>query len=551
MRHAILPCMQRLLERTWLAPCALIAAAILTYFPVLGFGFVDWDDPQILLQNPLVRSFSPAIFWSYDPELYAPLPYLTYQIEHALFGFRPTVFHATNLLLHMCVTLLACSLIRRLTGKGILAFIAALLFTVHPVNAEAVSWISARKELLSAAFGMAFLLSYTRAIDEGRSRWPAIGFFVLALLSKVNIILLPLTLPLIDAWRGQPLTTASLKSKWPYAVLMVLFAIIAIGGKAGTLGSLSLLQTTLLAGQSLLFSLQKVFWPIGLSAIYPAPANAIQLMPGAFWLGLAATLVGGIFMLFRRDRAVCFGLSLLLLSLAPSWLAYQKSNDITLAADRYSYLPSIGVSMVIAALVFRLATSETAQRLVLGLGIIAACVLGSLAHTQAKAWRSTDALFSNVLNAYPDSHVAKNNLGFAKLTGGKTDEAATLFADAIRLKPSYADAHVNLAAAYGKQGKLMDAESEALTAIDIDPGNAQAHVVLAGTYFTAGLLPEARLEYERTLQIHPFHLQARFLLAQVLLKQSEAQAAEDLYRALLREDPSYAGKSAALDGLLR
>jgi protein O-mannosyl-transferase len=539
--------MYRLFERRWLAPCVLIAAVILTYAPVTGFGFVDWDDPQIVIGNPMVRSFSPEVFWSYDPELYAPLTYLTYQTEFALVGANAAVFHTVNLLLHICVTLLAFGLIRRLTGKAALAFIAALLFAVHPVNAEAVSWISARKELLSAAFGLAFLLSYANK----RPQWQTVALFVLALLSKVNVILLPLLLPLIDGWRGEALTKESLKSHWPYAALMLLFAVIAVGGKSGTLASLSPMGIVLLAGQSLVFALQKLFMPVGLSAIYPAPANAVQLMPGAMWFSLAAVLMAGLFMLFRRDRAVLFGISLFLLSLAPSFLAYQKSNDVTLGADRYMYLPSIGICMALVVLAYRVAKRESAERIVLSLGIIVACILGTLAHTQAKTWRNTDALFSNVLSVYPDSHVAKSNLGFARMNEGKTDEAITLFADAIKLKPTYADAHVNLAAAYGRQGKLVEAESEAMTAIDIEINNTQAHVVLAGTYFTAGYLPEARSEYERALSIQPYHLQARYLLAQVLLKLNEKQAAEDMYRSLVRDDPSYAGQSAALDSLLQ
>ncbi len=539
--------MHRLFERRWLAPCVLIAAVILTYASVPGFSFVDWDDPQIVIGNPMVRSFSPAIFWSYDPELYAPLTYLTYQIEFALVGANATVFHTVNLLLHICVTLLAFGLIRRLTGRGTLAFVAALLFAVHPVNTEAVAWVSARKELLSAAFGLAFLLSYANR----RPQWQTAALFVLALLSKVNVILLPLLLPLMDMRGGEPLTKRSLKPHWPYAVLMLLFAVIAIGGKAGNLALLSPVQTVMLAGQSLLFTLQKLFVPVSLSAIYPAPANAVQLMPGAMWFSLAAVLMGGLFMLFRRDRAVLFGISLFLLSLAPSFLAYQKTNDITLGADRYMYLPSIGVCMALVVLAYRAARSETAERIVLSLGIIAACVLGALAHTQAKNWSTTNALFSNVLGIYPDSHVAKNNLGFAKLNEGKTDEAITLFVDAIKLKPAYADAHVNLAAAYGRQGKLVDAESEAMTAIQIDINNTQAHVVLAGTYFTAGYLPEARAEYERALAIEPQNSHARYLLAQVLLKLNEVQAAKDMYQSLLQDDPSYAGRSAALDALLR
>src|SRR3989338_10143475 len=130
----------------------LALACFTIFFPVLGHNFVRWDDYALIVENPLVLSFSPKIFWTFDPELYIPLTLLTFQIETAIAGAEPFLFHLTNLLLHIANAILAFAFFRRLFKDDFIAFGSALLFALHPIQTETVSWVSARKELLMTLF---------------------------------------------------------------------------------------------------------------------------------------------------------------------------------------------------------------------------------------------------------------------------------------------------------------------------------------------------------------------------------------------------------------
>ena len=158
-------------DRFWILCTAAIAlAALLVYGASLWNGYVDWDDLQLMMANPLIRTFSPRIFISFDPELYVPLTQLSFQIEYALFGFTAFFFHLDALLLHILNAVLLCQFVFLITKQRWLAFFATLIFVMHPLNVEAVAWVSARKELLLATFFLLTLISYEKGA-KGHRQW--------------------------------------------------------------------------------------------------------------------------------------------------------------------------------------------------------------------------------------------------------------------------------------------------------------------------------------------------------------------------------------------
>jgi hypothetical protein len=218
---------------------ALLLVVAAAYGRTVVFDFVNWDDGTLVYANPIVMELTgwsalKAAFTSYDPELYIPLTFLTYQIEHALVVLHPALYHLTNVCLHIGNTLLVYWLLLLLSrGRRDIAFLTALLFALHPINAEAVSWVSARKDLLSGFFALASSIAYLRS--RTRFPWPSVLLFLCALLSKVSVVLLPPVFLLFDWLLNDHVTRRDIVRKWPFALLSSLFIAVALLGKTSNL----------------------------------------------------------------------------------------------------------------------------------------------------------------------------------------------------------------------------------------------------------------------------------------------------------------------------
>ena len=486
-----------------LAVLSILIAGLGAYGQVVSFAFVRWDDPSLITENPLIQNFSPRIFTTFDPELYIPLTLLTFQLEHLLFGFHPFVFHLDNLLLHLANSLLVFALLHRIVGRKHWAWAGAVLFAVHPLQSEAVSWVSARKDLLMSFWFLLSVLSWLRfeAQREKSLFWLSVGLFLLSILSKPTAIVLP---PLITLWgllHGERLSPL-LKRTWPHWVLAIAFAIVAVFGKQEAAASLPAWNIFLLALQNTATTLQHVFLPLHLSAIYPGPADYFSVRALVGGSAIVLLLWTG-WRLRRSIPSALFGAGWFLLTLAPAFLAYRKSGDITLTADRYAYLPLVGLLLFLASIGSHYLPRGTRERLILAVTLLIALPSILLARQQSQVWRDTQSLFANVLRHFPTSHVALNNIGFLHLQKNDLPSAEAYFQRALAEKPQYPDAEVNLGVVYAKQGKLDEAEALFRQALRQEPTNAQATFNLAGIAFTKGNYPEAIRLYEETLRLRP------------------------------------------------
>jgi Tfp pilus assembly protein PilF len=529
-----------------------ILAALLAYGSVVGYDFVRWDDAQLVTDNILVRTYSPRIFWTYDPELYIPLTLLSYQIDYFLAGFMPGFFHLTNFLLHATAALLVFAIAMHVWKDRRFALFGAVLFAVHPLHAEAVSWVSGRKELLMTMFSLASVLAYIRSEDGTRGRLLSLGFLLLALLSKATAIIVPFVLIATDLHR-EKIRGAGFAVGWnkrlirlaPFFALSAAFAVIAYVGRGEAARLLSAPEVVLLGFRSTAFYLQKFFLPLGLSAIHPADLPITVSDPA---IVLSIVIVIAVIAVARllRNRAPTFtlGIAWFFIALVPSFLAYQKTNDVTLAAERYAYLPSVGLILALCAAVMQVMRGW--GRAASCIGLCACLVLIPLARTQSRTWETSESLFQNVLSIYPDSHVAQNNIAFLRLNEGKLDEALALATQAATLKPSYADAWVNIGAIDGRMEKLDDAVMALRTALAIDPEHAQAHYNLGGVHSVRGNWREAEREYRETIRIKPSHAAAHFRLAVALMKLGSAAEAQAEFAIAVDLDPGFAEKSEEL-----
>lgn len=528
----------------------LFLALMLVYGASLRNGFVNWDDGLLIYENPIIREFSfrtiREAFTSYDPELYIPLTFLSYQLNHLVAGLSPWIYHLTNLLLHAGSALLVAWIALLFSKDRFVALVTALLFALHPLHTEAVAWASARKDVLAAFFALLSIVLYL-LYRERENKFSffsgSLAAFLLALLSKVSVLLLPFALILIDLGMRRRITPRMFIEKIPYAVLAGVFGIVAMFGKRGT--STLLLEKILIGAKAAIFYLQKLFIPNGLSVLYPY-TKPVSFASPDLTLSLVAVIVITVLvvLLWRRTREPLVAWGFYLLFTAPTFTNFAKGKDVLhdvyFASDRYAYIGSVLI-LFLVALAIRKARGRFGPAVNIAVAVLLT-VLSVLAMRQANVWRDTESLFQNVLRSYPNSHVAHNNiagilyrrgerqaaideynislsirpnaaayynLGNIAVLDGDVSLAIGYFREALKSNKYDLDAKVNLGSLLLRQGELEEAENYLEDASRINPKLPVAHFNLGILYEQMGRKKEAIDAFERVLELDPGDTEAR------------------------------------------
>ncbi|PIR52851.1 hypothetical protein COU76_04370 [Candidatus Peregrinibacteria bacterium CG10_big_fil_rev_8_21_14_0_10_49_10] len=413
------------------------------YGASLSNGFVDWDDGLLIVENPIVHEFSFAsvkeAFTTYDPELYIPLTLVSYQLTDLIAGMDPFLFHLGNLLLHILNAALVAWFAYLLTGKQWIAAVTSLLFAVHPLHTEAVAWASARKDVLSLFFFLLTLNAYLVFRCTKHRVWYrcSVLMLLLSLLSKVSAIATPLVLLLLDWREGRKIDREALLEKVPFFFLSFIFGVVALGGKSGN--DHLLFAKVLIGSKAIVFYLQKLLFPTGLSVLYPFTEpislhNIHLLIP--FLVVMILSLLA--WRLRTKNRNILFGWLFFLFTVLPSFSNFAKGldtpSDIYFASDRYAYMPSVGL-LFLAALLFHHLLSIR-PKLVQGLVAATIVLFAFQAHAQSLVWKNSELLFTHVLAYYPNSHVAYNNLGSLRYRAGEREEALEYYRKSLAIRPN-------------------------------------------------------------------------------------------------------------------
>lgn len=522
------------------------------YAGSLRNGFVDWDDPLLITENPIVHSFNATslkkAFTSYDPELYIPLTFVSYQIETLIGGLSPFIMHATNLLLHTLNAALVAWLLYLLLGHGWIALALGLLFAVHPLNTEAVAWASARKDVLSTFFFLGAFITELHAAESGRRTllWTSLLLFVLGCLSKVMIVTLPILLLLVHRHENGLVDRNTAKRILPYGVIAVIFVVIGLFGKSKALVITTLSEKILMAFKSTVFSISAFIWPQDLSVLYPYTKRISLVSPDFFVpviLVLAMFVI--VFLLRKRLSLLVTGFLFYLVALSPTFLNFAKGGDLYVSSDRYAYIPMIGLLMIIGTLLREYTEGATTVRdirsrttHVTALCIAAICASGILAIKQAQTWKDTFSLFQHTLKIYPASDVALNNTGMAYLLRGETGNAISFFEKALAAKED-PKTIVNLAAAHVEQGKYEEAMSSFSRALAIDPENTDAFYGIGNMLLRTGKLEEAVKQYEHVLVLDPNYFNAYNNLGGAYLRLGEYEKASHILEQSIELRPDF------------
>jgi tetratricopeptide (TPR) repeat protein len=547
---------------------ALIAANLIVYASVRHHDFVNFDDDDYVTTNAVVlRGLTwHGVSWAFTTgyaDNWHPLTWLSHMLDVQLYGLDPGAHHLTNLLFHIANTLLLFGLLHRMTvALGRSAFVAGL-FAVHPLHVESVAWVAERKDVLSTLFWMLTLWAYVEYVKRPgprRSdlrRSAVLGysavllFFALGLMAKPMLVTLPFVLLLLDFWPlgrvGASPSGATigrlLWEKLPLLALAALSSIVAFvvhrrGGAVISLGVTPLILRVENALISYVAYIGKMLWPARLAVLYPyAQSLPLWWVAGAF-LGLMGVSVAVICAGPRRPYLLV-GWFWYLGALVPVIGLIQVGDQAM--ADRYTYIPLIGLFIIVAWGVPELLVRWPLRRIALRAAaalVILACAFA--ASGQLQYWENSTTLWTHALAVTTGNNIAHNNLGVALAGQGKIDEAIVQYSEALRTKPNYANAHNNLGVALDDQGKIDEAIAQYIEALRIRPDYANAHINLGVALANQGKIDEAIAHFTEALRIEPDSAKAHNDLGIALASQGKIDDAIAQFTEALRIKPDYA-----------
>lgn len=533
----------------------ILALVFIVFLPSLSNDFVNWDDPKYVLNNSLIKDLSgkgiKAMFTSFYGGNYHPLTALSNAIEFKLFGLNPKPFHFINLLIHIANTYLVYRLIRLLVSDVRIALAVALLFGIHPMHAESVVWISERKDVLYTFFYLLATIKYIELQQEEKSDLKKyliiLGLFLCSLLSKSAAVVFPLTLVLIDFYIGKKINTSTFISKIPMFALSLIFGFIALKSQKqdGALSDLdpvfSLFDRMVMIAYSLVFYIYKLFIPVHLSAFHAYPEKVNELLP---WYYYASPVIIGllIFAAFKAKRFKKELIFSLLFFLVNIILVIQVIPvGQALVAERYSYVPYIGLFFIIACLFFYFVdnynSNKTAFRVVAAVFVLVLC---AVAFNRNKAWKDGISLWKDVIEKYPKVAFAHYNLGNAYKNVKNFPEAINAYSGALNVDSLYTSALFNRAHAYADIQKHPEAINDYTRAIRFNPKSQEAYYNRAVSHVALKAYDAAIADYSVSLELKPDDAAAYYSRGNMKAFKNQFEQAIPDYTKAIEIDPKMA-----------
>jgi tetratricopeptide (TPR) repeat protein len=558
-------------RRHWIsiAVCIFLALAVWAiYSQTLRFSFVYFDDNEYVFDNPHITQGLnlKAIRWAFThvhSHNWHPLTTLTHMFDCQVYGLHPWGHHLGNVLLHGTVAILLFVVLQQMTGALWRSAFVAAVFAVHPLHVESVAWISERKDVLSALFFMLTLMAYVRYVRIKGSGteatwsflrfpayWVTLLLFALGLMSKPMLVTLPFVLLLLDWWPLQRFTPHNTRpgiaqlvwEKVPFLLLSAASCPVTIWAQKDIVRSLEQVSLPFRIGNALVSYaayVGQMIYPVGLAVLYPYSEN--HLAPWKVGVSLLFLLFvsTGAAVGWRKHPFLLVGWLWYLGMLVPVIGLVQTGNQAM--ADRYTYLPQIGLYIMVAWGAVDLVGSWRYGRAVLAAG--ASAILATLlvlAHVQTSYWKNGVSLMTHAIACTSNNYLAHDNLGAVLATQGKMVEAVEHLERAVRLRPGYADAHYNLGTALAAQGKTNEAVEEYERAIQLRPDYAEAYNNLGDMLAAQGKTNEAIEKYERATQLKPDYDDAYYSLGNVLASHGKMTQAMEEYRRAIQIRPDSA-----------
>jgi len=573
--------------KVFLVSLLLLVAIIVPYRQVINFDFVGYDDELYVTENLNVQEGFTAkgIKWSFTTFHAAnwhPLTWFSHKLDCELYRLNPAGHHWTNVEFHIANTLLLFFILFKMTGAIWRSAFVAALFAIHPLHVESVAWISERKDVLSTFFGLLAFFAYYHYVKKHSlfNYLLIILFLSMGLMAKPMLVTFPFVLLLLDFW---PLKRFQFKDdqklqpdgnicfsvkeffrlileKIPLFVPIVISSCLTVIAQQSSSAVKSLETFPLKARIANAFVsyvnyVLKAIWPSNLAVFYPHPGNTLlswQIFGAIFLIAIACILA---ILTLKKYPYIAVGLFWFLGTLIPVIGLLQVGEQAM--ADRYSYIPLIGLFIIVAWGGSELFKKWHYQKTFLG--VFSVVVLSALAictSYQLRHWKNAITLFEHTIKVTKNNYHAQNNLGTA-FVPVELDRAVFHYKEALKIKPDYVMAFYNLGTALLKKEKYDEAVFYFSKTLNIDPQKTNARMNLANVLFMKGKYDEAVFHYNEILKINPGNADAHYNLAYVLSTQGKFAEAVFHYKETLRIHPEHAkahynlGKILINDGQIK
>jgi tetratricopeptide (TPR) repeat protein len=505
-------------NRCWQTVGICLSLAVLTWLvfgQTLWHDFINYDDPRYVYENTKITgglSIS-GIAWAFThihSLNWHPLTTISHMLDCQLYALRAGWHHFTNVFLHTLAAMLLFLALQQMTGAVWRSAFVTAVFAIHPLRVESVAWIAERKDVLSGVFFMLTLLAYMYYAHVPRVRGYLLVVFLFAcgLMCKPMLVTLPFVLLLLDYWpldrmKGQ--LGNRVAEKIPLIALSAVSSVITFLVQKGAVGrteELPILERINNAIVSYVLYIWQMLWPVNLAVFYPHPENRLPLWEIIFSLVLLICITA-VAIAVRKKRPY----------LVTGWLWYLGMLVPVIGlvqvgwqgrADRYTYLPQIGLYIAATWAVTDLTALYRHQRAILSTAaIVVIAALSCCAWVQTSYWRDSETLFRHALAVTTNNDVAENNLGIVFLGQGKLDEAISLLQTAVDLRPENSPAHENLAKAFLQKGQVAGALIHYRKLLELQPDNIEVHNIVGTVLTQQGRVGEGVEEWQKVLAIQP------------------------------------------------
>lgn len=532
-------------------PALLLAlVTVVVYWPVRHHDFINLDDKKYVTHNPQVQAgltwkSAAYAFTTTDTGNWHPVTWLSHMLDCELYGLDPGKHHLTSLLLHAANTMLLLVVLQCMTGALWRSAFVAGLFALHPLHVESVAWASERKDLLSTFFLMLTLWAYAKHVSGVSCRVPgvrrgfqsrfyrlALLFFVVGLMCKPMLVTVPFILLLLDYWPFErvnaqlPVSAVDRQTVWrllrekaPFFGLSAVSCAVTFwaqsrSGAVVTLTAIPVMGRVVNAAISYARYLWKMIWPSDLAVYYPHP----KAWPA--WEVVTASLVliaitAGVIAIRHRARYWCFGWFWYLGTLVPVIGLVQVGGQSM--ADRYTYIPSIGLFVaVVWGLAHLLAATLSGRVTLATLGVVLIAACAWVTGKQLEHWQDSVKLFRHALAVALPNARAHACLAQALLDRNELEEAKVHFEATLEFAPRDVGTLVNLGTVYGRQGKLEEAIRCFEKAVSYDPNYPAAQCNWGFALSQKGQVAKALVHYREAIRLQPDYAEALNGLAWLL-----------------------------------
>lgn len=585
----------------------ILAVTFFTYHPALSADFVNWDDKQVVVENSFIRSFSPFslkwMFTTFHTGNYIPFTWIIHAAAYRLWKLDAGMHHLVNVLFHCVNAGLLFFLFRKILALAkqdryalCAAGFGALLWSINPTHVESVAWISELKDVSCASFFLLSAIFYLRYAHAPKKRVSLLiltaCFFTVSFLFKPMAVTFPAVMLVLDFWplgrfRRKENIPGVLKEKIPFFGISAAFCVVAFKAQAASeavvsVASLPFAFRIMNALHSVVFYLQKTLVPAGLAPFYPiidpahtafAPKNLIAL--------IVVALISALCVISRKKRPyLAAGWMFYIVTLLPVLGIVQVGAQS--AADRYTYIPSMSVVLLLASLITalqvkldrRYRSARSFKPVFAAFGVVLV-VFGMLTMGQIGVWKDSVSLWEHCAYAYPGvSPKVCLNLGMAYKKSGRRQEAIEMLNKAILIRPDYTEAYSNLGYAYAEEGRydeairlyrkalaleprhveayvnfgntyvFMEQPEKAISmfkkVLEIDPANVKAYVNLGNVYSSAGRFVEGIGSFEKAISLEPYNAYAYTNLGNAYSVTGRREDAIAAYRKSIKIDPAIA-----------